>query len=108
MELSLKDLKELLTVKKPKTDDSHYEIGKPYMVHTVTAFYKGILEKVTAKELILKNASWVPDTGRFNEFAKTGDSNTEEEPFLENTLVPVSRGAMVIAFQIPNLTRKLK
>lgn len=91
-------------------DDSHYEIGKPYMIQTVTAFYKGILEKITSTEFILIDCSWVADTGRFSEFVQDDEDDKvkEEEPFNADTKVIISRSAMICAYRRNKIIRKLK
>lgn len=88
--------------------DDKFEIGKPYVIQTVTAFYKGILLHVDDKEFTLDDCSWVPDTGRFNEFVNDDSKVNEEEPFAKETKVYIGRGALICAYRIPSLTRKLK
>ena len=90
--------------------DSHYEVGKPYVIQTVTSFYKGILEKLTPTEFVLIDCSWVADTGRFSEFVQDdGDSKiSEEEPFKKETKVIISRGSMICAYRKNEIIRKLK
>ena len=85
-----------------------FEIGKFYMIHTVTSFYKGRLLEVDDKEFVLNDCSWVADTGRFNEFVLDDSKVSEEEPFPKETKVIVARGALIVAYQISKSTRKLK
>jgi len=87
-------------------EDSVWEPGKNYLIRTVTMIQIGRLTKVTEKELLLEDACWVADTGRFNEALKTGSLN-EVEMF--NKPVIVGRGAIVDATEwIQELPKKSK
>ena len=77
-------------------DDSHWQMGKDYFIRSVTHHIMGTLVKVTKQELVLINASWIADDGRFNEFLKTGQAR-EVEPFPDNEPVIVGRGALIDA-----------
>jgi len=70
------------------------EIGKNYLVRCVTHYYTGKLLALTPTELVLGDAAWIADTGRFATALKTGVLN-EVEPFPGNVIV--NRGAMVDA-----------
>ena len=73
-----------------------FEIGKNYFIRTVTMIQIGKLVDVTDKELVLKNAVWVADTGRFTQALLKGDLN-EVELFPNNEKVIVGRGAIIDA-----------
>src|SRR5574341_1053677 len=60
---------------------------------TVTMYYTGKLRQVTAQELVLTDAAWIADTGRFSEALRTG-TLSEVEPFPEGQVV-IGRGAIV-------------
>lgn len=47
-------------------------IGKAWFFRTVTFYQVGIVERRVDNFLILSNASWVADTGRFADMLKTG------------------------------------
>jgi len=49
-----------------------FEIGKNYIVRTVTMIYTGKLVDVGATELVLVDCSWIPDTGRYMQFVADG------------------------------------
>lgn len=75
----------------------HYEVGKNYLIVTVTKIYTGRLVAVTTQELVLEGACWVADTGRFYDaMAKGFPSNAELEPYPEGKVL-VGRGALVDA-----------
>ena len=44
-----------------------YKIGKNYFIRTVTMIQIGKLVEVGPQELVLENACWVADTGRFTQ-----------------------------------------
>lgn len=77
-----------------------YTIGKQWHVQTATAYYVGTLEAVTEGELVLADAAWVADTGRFNEYMKGGKPN-EMEPC--NGPVIINRGAIISAMPRPGI-----
>ncbi len=75
---------------------SPYHIGKNYFIRTVTNYITGELIRVTPKELVLKNAAWIADSGRFMQFLKDGTPK-EVEPFPDGEEVIVGRGAIIDA-----------
>ena len=56
-----------------------WEIGKAYLIRTVTYHQVGILKDIQGDFLIFKDASWVADSGRFMQAIKNGTLN-EVEP----------------------------
>lgn len=70
-----------------------YEVGANYFIRTVTNFYTGKLVAVTDKELVLKDAAWIADTGRFADALEKGTLN-EVEPYPDGTRVIVNRDAI--------------
>lgn len=72
-----------------------WEVGKHYVLRTVTMIDVGKLVAVTEQELVLENASWIADTGRWNTFLKDG-TYTESEPFPDGRVV-VGRNAIIDA-----------
>lgn len=83
-----------------------WEIGKNYLIRTVTMIDIGRLVAVTPTELVLVDAAWVADTGRFSECLKTG-SYSEVEPFPDGRVI-VGRGSVIDAVQISTINRSLK
>lgn len=65
---------------------SIWQLGKAYFIRTVTMHLIGELAIITDKELVLKNASWVADSGRFHDALKTGQLN-EVEPFINDVIL---------------------
>jgi hypothetical protein len=74
--------------------ESVWHLGIAYLIRTVTMIQLGRLKKITDKELVLADACWVADTGRFNEALKTGTLK-ELEMFQRDVIV--GRGAIVDA-----------
>ena len=87
--------------------DHPYQIGKTYFIRTVTMAQAGKLVAVTEKELVLENAAWIADTGRFMGALVSGNFS-EVEPFPEGERVIVGRGAIIDAVAIKGFTNKQK
>jgi hypothetical protein len=65
-----------------KTDiELPFEIGGEYFIRTVTYHLTGRVIDIVGKFLVLEDAAWIADSGRFNEFFKTPSSSLEVEPF---------------------------
>ena len=98
MEITLKDLKELISNNQVDNCEATqpFEIGKAYLIRTVTHIDVGIVEAVGDKEIVLSGASWIADTGRYHDAIKNGvESLSEVEPYINNVIV--GRGALVDA-----------
>jgi len=94
-ELTIKQIKHIQSLLKAPIEVSHpYEIGKNYFIRTVTHHLVGRLIKVTSKELVLEEASWIADDGRFHDALKNGIFN-EIEPFPQDLSVIVGRGSLI-------------
>lgn len=52
--------------------DGPFEIGKAYLIRTVTYHQIGILKEIQGDFLIFKDASWIADSGRFSECISKG------------------------------------
>ena len=62
-----------------------FEIGKSYFIRTVTYHLLGRMKKQTGKFIILEDASWIADSGRFHQAITKGTLN-EVEP-VEDTII---------------------
>ena len=49
-----------------------FEIGGKYFIRTVTYFATGEVEDIKGDFLVLKDAAWIADTGRFSQALTTG------------------------------------
>lgn len=83
-----------------------WEIGKTYLIRTVTMIDTGVLVAVTDKELVLEDAAWIADTGRFSDALKSAKFN-EVEPFPDGKLI-VGRGSIIDAVRIDQSPRSQK
>ena len=99
MQIELSDLVEMLKTKKSnKRDDSHWEIGKAYFIRTVTHHLTGRLLKVTSLELVLEDAAWIADDGRFADLLTKFTPN-EVEPYPDGAKVIVGRTSIIDAVE---------
>ena len=83
-----------------------WEIGKNYLIRTVTMIDTGKLVAVFPNELVLESAAWIADTGRFTG-ALQSCTFSEVEMFPEGKLV-IGRGSVIDAIQIPRLPKEQK
>ncbi len=93
--LTLGEIKEIQSLLISKKEQScPWELNKNYFIRTVTMHLIGELSFISDKELVLKNASWIADSGRFHTALKDGELN-EVEPFIEDVIV--NRGSIIDA-----------
>ncbi len=93
--LTLGEIKELMSIfGKGECSHQPFKIGKAYLIRTVTHIDIGIVREVGDKEIVLSDASWVADTGRYHNALKTGDLN-EVEPYINDVIL--GRGAIIDA-----------
>ena len=93
--LTVKEIKHIQSLLKGPGESTHpSHVGKNYFIRTVTHHYTGKLVKVTPKELVLEDAAWIADDGRFMNALKEGKIN-EIEPFQDD--VVIGRGAVLDA-----------
>lgn len=88
--LTIKEAKELSNMfgSQGKSNRHPFKIGKNYFIRTVTMIIVGKLEEVLDNELLLSDAAWVADTGRFSDTLKKGESNINEiEPFPAEVII---------------------
>ena len=78
------------------TLDQPFKIVQTYLIRTVTHYIAGRLRSVGKQELVLEDAAWIADTGRFSDAAKHGRLN-EVEPV--GGLVRVAIGSIVDAVE---------
>lgn len=69
------------------TEKNHpYQIGQNYFIRTVTMHHVGRLVAVYEHELVLEDASWIADDGRFHNALK-GEGFDEIEPFIHEAII---------------------
>lgn len=88
------------------TDVAPWLIGKNYLIRTVTMTDTGRLVAVTDKELVLEDAAWVADTGRFSNALLSGNFE-EVEPFPAGRVI-LNRSCIIEGVEIAHLPRTQK
>jgi hypothetical protein len=83
-----------------------WEIGKNYLIRTVTMVDSGRLVAVTEHELVLEDAAWIADTGRFSDAVAKAEFG-EVEPFPDGRVI-IGRGSVIDAVVITKLSRSQK
>lgn len=83
-----------------------YKIGAKYFIRTVTMSHTGRLVEVGDKELVLEDAAWIADSGRFTQAIEKGDFN-EVEMFPKGRVL-IGRGALVDAVEISTIPTSQK
>ena len=78
-----------------------WEVGKNYLIRTVTMIDTGRLVAVGEHELVLEDAAWIADTGRFQQALESG-SFSEVEMFPKGRVI-IGRSAVIDAVQINSL-----
>jgi hypothetical protein len=73
---------------------SPFKVGEKYLIRTVTHIQTGRIKEVVGDFLVLDDAAWIADTGRFHDALKTGELN-EIEPFVSGCIV--SQNAIIDA-----------
>jgi len=68
------------------TAGTPFEVGKAYLIRTVTMALTGRVVGIVGTFLVINEAAWIADIGRFNEALKTGKVN-EVEPADGNVFV---------------------
>lgn len=63
----------------PNTPDTPFEVGKKYFIRTVTYHQVGLLAAIKGNFLVLENASYIADSGRFMQAIRKGELD-EVEP----------------------------
>ena len=115
-ELTVKQLQELVRLAAPligascavptSSADTLVEVGEAYFIRTVTCYYTGRVVRIGANgDLMLADAAWIPDTGRFGE-ALRKEEFAEVEPYPSGTIV--KHGVIVDMCKIKKLPSKVK
>jgi hypothetical protein len=92
------ELKQIATMFSASSQENQhfFEIGKNYIVRTVTMIYTGKLVAVGDKEIVLVDAAWIPETDRFMQFVAEGKVK-ECEPYPDGRRVIIGRGGLMDA-----------
>jgi hypothetical protein len=71
-------VEQLLTEKDEASSDLPFEVGEAYFIRTVTYHVLGRVKAIKGNFLVLNEASWIADSGRFNEAIGKGTLNEVE------------------------------
>ena len=102
-ELTIGEAKQLAAMFSAPDTTGPWEIGKVYLIRTVTMIDTGRLVAVTQQELVLEEAAWIADTGRFAQAVSKADFG-EVEPFPDGRVI-IGRGSIIDAVVI-NATQR--
>ena len=108
-ELTFGQMKEIIAMLGKSTTGEivgPWQIGQTYLIRTVTMIDTGRLVAVWEHELVLEDAAWIADTGRFSDAVAKAEF-AEVEPFPDGKLI-VGRGAVIDAFPIRTAPRAQK
>ena len=83
------------SVQRYQTMEVPFEVGKAYFIRTVTYFCTGRVKGIVGQFLVLEDAAWIADTGRFSDAIAKGVMN-EVEPV--NVLMYVNMNSITDAF----------
>jgi len=86
---------------KAKANVHPYEIGANYLFRTVTMINTGKLVEVYEHELVIEDAAWIADTGRFADNLISCSFN-EVEPFPTGRVI-INRESLIDAVKISKL-----
>ena len=102
-------LEELTTIIRgsSQSNDHPFNIGAKYFIRTVTMNLTGILVSVGDKELVIKDAAWIADSGRFTQAIETGNFN-EVEMFPRGNNVIIGRGSLIDATEVNEIPTSQK
>lgn len=87
-------------------DDSAWRVGANYLIRTVSMIDTGRLVAVTQQELVLEDAAWIADTGRFSQAVESAEFE-EVEPFPSGRVI-IGRGSVIDAVEIKLVPRSQK
>lgn len=88
-----------------KSDVTFLQVGKVYLIRTVTMIYTGRLKAQSKTELLLSEAAWIAETERWAQTCKD-EVFKEVEPYYRD--VVLFKGAILDVTEItkPQLTQK--
>lgn len=73
-----------------------YKVGSQVFIRCVTHYQTGRIKEIVGDFLVLEDAAWIADTGRFSDALTSGEFN-EVEPI--KGLCIVNTGAIVDSFE---------
>lgn len=108
--LTIKEAREISrlfnSTSQPSPADSPYKVGEVYLIRTVTMIDTGRVVRVTPQEIVLTDAAWIADTGRFADALRKAEFS-EVEPFPDGEVI-INRAAVIDACTIKLAPRSQK
>jgi len=80
----------------PAPTPNPYQVGEAVFIRTVTYHYTGRIVAVYPNEIVLMDAAWIADSGRWSEALRTGNL-AEVEPYPDGAPVVISRASITDA-----------
>lgn len=107
-ELTIKQVREIQTLASgiQTPDFQPFRVGGIYFIQTATMHYTGRVVAVGPTEIVIEDAAWIPDTGRFADALEKAEFD-EVEPFPEGGVI-LGRLAIIGACPIKAAPRKQK
>jgi len=84
--LTIGELKEITQLINGETIQLPFKVGEKYLFRTVTHYDVGEITAINGAFVTLKDASWIPDTGRYHDCLATGEFD-EIEPYPNGVFV---------------------
>lgn len=83
-----------------------YIIGKKYIIRTVTMVNVGQITDIIGNFIVMRDAVWVSDTGRWSECLAKADGFQEVEPFKNDIHININSiiDSSIYDFQMPKKT----
>ena len=109
MNITIEELAVLVESRKAvaQATEAPWEVGKNYFIRTVTHHFTGHLLAVFPTELVLENAAWIADDGRFADALKS-ETFSEVEPYPANRRVIIGRGSVIDAVVVNSIPTSQK
>jgi hypothetical protein len=105
--LTIGELREINALLGKQTqNDQPYKIGANYFLRTVTHHHTGRLVQVTQQELVLEDAAWIAEDGKFSDALKKCEFS-EVEMFPKGRVI-VGRAAIIDATELTNIPTSTK
>lgn len=87
-------------------DFQPFEIGAVYLIRTVTMIDTGRVVAASHRHIVLEDAAWIADTGRFADALQKCQFN-EVEPFPDGRVI-INMGSYIDAVKIASAPRSQK
>ena len=103
-DLTIGQAKELASLfSSTSKSETRFKIGEVYLIRTVTMIDTGRVVEVNENEVVLEDAAWIADTGRFADALLSAEFS-EVEPFPDGEVI-IGRGSIVDAVRIKSSPR---